>query len=386
MPTSTHLDIEQFKTQAKNLVKQLHLSDITAVARVNQFQPNGTPSPTSLKLADAQWVIARENGFPSWPKFQRFVLFRNAVEALDTGDVATLDELLTKHKFLLTYQCHVGEWYTEGYFAGANLLNHIAGNPIRVPLPANIVEVTRLLLKHGAKDEVSDPRRTIGLLLSSRQASEAAIALKLIDLIAEQNSVVIDFQSPDILELPLENDSLQTAEELVKRGADMDIHHAAGLGRLDRVIELAPTVDAHNLELALNWACKHDQTEVLKYLLSLGVDIHGGCKSGQGGLHLAAHTGKLSTVKLLLGYQVDLEVKNVYGGTPLGQAIWSAINEPQPDHLAIIEALIKAGAKIDPNWYQISHSGINELLEKLIPSKKGATENDQSGARAHLCL
>jgi hypothetical protein len=41
----------------------------------------------------------------------------------------------------------------------------------------------------------------------------------------------------------------------------------------------------------------------------------------------------------------------MYKGTVLGTAVWSAINEPRPDHLRIIEALIEAGAQVDDVGY-----------------------------------
>ena len=73
--------------------------------------------------------------------------------------------------------------------------------------------------------------------------------------------------------------------------------------------------------------------------------------------HYAAHCGQLETVKMLIARKAPLEVKNMYGGTILGQALWSAFNEPRKDHLLIIETLIAAGAQIDPDW----NKWINEL-------------------------
>jgi len=48
---------------------------------------------------------------------------------------------------------------------------------------------------------------------------------------------------------------------------------------------------------------------------------------------------------MLIECKVALEAKNRFGGTVLGQAVWSAINEPKPDHPEIIRALIAAGVK-----------------------------------------
>jgi hypothetical protein len=97
-------------------------------------------------------------------------IFHDAVAALDAGDTPRLQSMLDEHPWLVHHRCHKGELYEEGYFAGATLLNHIAGNPNRCPIPSNIVEITRLLLSRGARDESPRPRYTIGLLLTSKQA------------------------------------------------------------------------------------------------------------------------------------------------------------------------------------------------------------------------
>ena len=100
-------------------------------------------------------------------------IFRSAVQALSSGDIQQLETLLDQHPWLVHYRCRKGEPYEEGYFAGATLLNHIAGNPSRFQIPSNIVDITRLLLSRGARD---DEKYTIGLLLTSKQASDAGVA------------------------------------------------------------------------------------------------------------------------------------------------------------------------------------------------------------------
>ena len=55
-------------------------------------------------------------------------------------------------------------------------------------------------------------------------------------------------------------------------------------------------------------------------------------------------------MNLLIARKAPLEVKNMYGGTVLGQALWSAFNEPHKNHLAIVESLIAAGANVEPDW------------------------------------
>ena len=102
-------------------------------------------------------------------------------------------------------------------------------------------------------------------------------------------------------------------------------------------------------------ACMLGRTETARYLLEHSVDPYAGMKTGIAGSHYAASGGHLDTVKMLLEKKIPLEVRNMYGGTVLGQALWSTINEHKDNHAEIIEALIDAGAEIEPGtleWWQ----------------------------------
>ena len=283
---------------------------------------------------------------------EQYEIFQNAVQALDAGDIGGLEKLLDEHPWLVRYQCRKGELYEEGYFAGATLLQHIAGNPNRCPIPDNIIDITRLLLSRGARDEPPRPRYTMGLLLTSRQASETGVAIPLIDLLASTTGVELDLTDPNILDAPLCNGAPATALELIRRGAKINIRHAAALGRLDLVKNLLDGADTVQLEVAFIRACTQGHNSICEFLLDQGVDPAAQANIGQTGLHYAAHAGELETVKLLIERKAPLEVKNMYDGTVLGQALWSAFNEPHENHLAIVETLIAAGAKVEPDWNQ----------------------------------
>ena len=58
------LSLEQLRKQAKELVKQLRNGDPSAIERLRKYKPN-VSDPI---LADAQFVLAREHGFESWPR------------------------------------------------------------------------------------------------------------------------------------------------------------------------------------------------------------------------------------------------------------------------------------------------------------------------------
>lgn len=86
-------------------------------------------------------------------------------------------------------------------------------------------------------------------------------------------------------------------------------------------------------------------TRVVRHFLEAGVDPTAGSGTGMDALHWAVNRGHPEAVNLLIEWGAPLDVRNVHGTTVLGTTVWSALNEPRPEHLEIIEALLKAGAK-----------------------------------------
>ncbi|MGZ3946211.1 MAG: hypothetical protein ACXVJB_14800, partial [Mucilaginibacter sp.] len=71
-------------------------------------------------------------------------LFREAVEAIDSGDIKTLENMLRAYPNLVRDRLDDPD---GGYFKNPYLLWFVADNPIRIDkLAGNIVEVTRLLI------------------------------------------------------------------------------------------------------------------------------------------------------------------------------------------------------------------------------------------------
>lgn len=118
------------------------------------------------------------------------------------------------------------------------------------------------------------------------------------------------------------------------------------------------------LEEALTCACFLGRTSVAEFLLNQGLDPSAGAATGMNGFHWAADRGQLDTVRLLIERKAPLEIKNMYGGTVLGTAVWSAINETRPDHIAIIEALIGAGAELDAAGYPTGSERVDDVLRR----------------------
>jgi hypothetical protein len=126
--------------------------------------------------------------------------------------------------------------------------------------------------------------------------------------------------------------------------------------------------DNHQSELAeaLSNACFLGRTPVVRALMDAGVDVTAGSGTGMDGVHWAVNRGKLDTVRFLIGRNVPLETINMHGGTVLGTAVWSAINEPWwgPAQIEVIASLLEAGADVGAAGYPAGHADIDSLLKR----------------------
>ena len=110
------------------------------------------------------------------------------------------------------------------------------------------------------------------------------------------------------------------------------------------------SAEPETLAEVFSGSCMLGYDKTAAYLLDKGVDPLAGTKTGLNGFHYAASSGRLDVIKLLIERKVPMEIKNMYGGTVFDQAIWSAVNEYSPDHAAIVEALLEAGAVVEPGY------------------------------------
>jgi hypothetical protein len=123
----------------------------------------------------------------------------------------------------------------------------------------------------------------------------------------------------------------------------------------------------HPAELAeaLTCACFVGAIDAAEYLIAAGVPPSGGSGTGMNAMHWAANRGQLAAVQLLLRHGAQLETRNAYGGTVLGAAVWAAVHETKPAHIAVIEALLEAGAAVHEAGYPSGDSAIDALLVRF---------------------
>ncbi len=90
-------NLDQLRHQAKDLLRLIRRGDADALAEFRKNHPR-TVEPAGAKLADAQLVLARSYGLPSWP---RLVTACRLTEAIWRGDAETVRSLVLKNPSLL---------------------------------------------------------------------------------------------------------------------------------------------------------------------------------------------------------------------------------------------------------------------------------------------
>jgi hypothetical protein len=326
--------------------------------------PSEARRSATATLAAAQFIIARALGFESWPKLAKHLEataranspvnhFEQAADAIVTGDVVTLERLLRENPDLIRARS------TRRH--QATLLHYVSANGVegyRQKTPKNIVEVGELILRAGADvnatADVYSGSSTLALVATSLHPERAGVQDALLQLLLEHGAA-LDSSAGLIVNACLANGRLHAAEFLASRGARVDLEAAAGLGRLDLVQSFfddsgaAPATTTNpQKERALLRACEYGRTPVVDFLLQHGVPLHAQADSGQSALHCSVIGGHLETIKLLLERGASLEDKNVYGGTALAQALWSAVHSDRGcEYLPVIDTLLKAGARIE---------------------------------------
>ncbi len=254
----------------------------------------------------------------------------------------------------------------------STLLHYVSANGIedfRQKTPTNIVEITKLLLNAGAdvnaeSDAYGGRSTTLGLTATSYHPQRAGVQIPLMELLIDHGAIIDGPDSGSAVNGCLHNGRGQAAEFFASRGARLDLEGAAGVGRLDVVKSffkedgsLRPPATQEQMKDGFAWACEFGRTSVVDFLLQRGMQMDAKLRhDGETGLHWAAYGGHVATVKLLLERGAPIGVKDEsYEGTPLGWALygWGAPERtPRGSYYQVVALLVRAGAKLDPEWYQ----------------------------------
>ena len=299
-------------------------------------------------LEDAQLAVARACAFLDWQSLEAWVSaiesrdpavypFEAAVEAVVNGEIGALRRLLRENPALVNERSTRRAPFDPPVHR-CTLLHYIAANGVegqRQMTPYNAVEIAKLLLDAGADpnalaDLYGGECTTLSLLVSSSHPAQAKLQGKLAELLIDRGAALEPHGSGNWTN-PLMTALIfgfgATAEVLVRKGAPIDtLAAAAGLGRTEQAIALLPTSTEEDRNRAMALATQFGHVEVVRALLSAGVDPNRynpeGMHSHATPLHQAALAGHLAVVQILIEHGAKLDVKDtIYNANPLDWAL-----------------------------------------------------------------
>jgi ankyrin repeat protein len=398
------VNLEQLRKQAKELARAARMGEPAAVARLGDLPP---------RLASAQLVLAREQGYSSWPALvhevaeqpfhtdleyyegrafgiatvsgaslsdarrdlaQRHGLsswgeltrrvqalasgkepatpFMHAYRALEDRDLERLRGLLDEHPEI------VRQRGTNG-----NDLFGMAGD----------LALTRLLLERGADvNRGNDYGWT--KLHQAGYGNDRELARLLLDVGARTDvSARGDGGTPLVVALFWGHREVVELLGLEPR----NLRVAAGLGLVDLIDDLAgtPAAGAHRgfyrphggfpawepsddrqeiLDEALVWAAKSERVEAIERLVGLGADVDADPYRGTA-LTWAATNGRVAAIRRLVELGADVNGRGTFGGPDHGQGVTALHLAAQSGQAEAVETLLELGA--DPTMRDAIHGG-----------------------------
>lgn len=346
--------------------KQVEIDAEWVASRWQKLQKkNGGALPL---LSDAQFFLAREHGFLSWPKFAEQVRalenaqstvanFEAAVDAIVAGDQQALEALLRNDPALAGARSLREHRSTLLHYSSANGVEDF-----RQRTPENIVAIARMLLDAGAavnaeSEAYGGGSTTLMLTATSLHPERIGVQIPLMELLLERGSTIDGREST--VNVCLRNGRRAAAEFLAARGGRLDLEGACGVGELDAVQAFLAedggrklSATARQLADGFGWACEFGRVAVVEFLLLQGVRASMTLRTdGVTPLHWAALGGHVEIVKLLLAQGADVNaVETGYGGTPVGWAVYGyghcADETDGERHCTVVDVLVAAGAEI----------------------------------------
>jgi ankyrin repeat protein len=258
--------------------------------------------------------------------------FREAVTAIDTGDVAKLERLVAADPALLRDRLDSpGAWLRDtvggaldGFFERPYLLWFVAEDPVRNgKLPANIAAVARTIIDAARREGVTSLKEQLDYALTlvswSWIAAQCGVQIELIDVLVDAGAVADGKPNQALV-----NGHVAAAEHLVKRGAQLTLATALCLGRREDVDRLLPTATERQKQFSFVLSALNGKAEALRRMIRASVDLNAPSAdlySHGTPLHHAVCSGSVEAVEVLAEAGADLSAKDsLWNGTPLGWA------------------------------------------------------------------
>ena len=326
-------NLDQLKRQAKDLLRELQRGEPSATAAFEKHHPE-RPDARTAKLADAQLVVARSYGAPTWPQL---VIACHIIDAIRRDDGERVRELALKEPAILhaILASPRGQVLLQSRMAIGQMLRAMAGR-LRPPRGAVMGMAETLnprglsyLLEMGAEicDDTGDWRAPIALVLETYSRHPAG------------KHECLEMMVAHGIELP------DTPPMAVHRGR-IDLL----AGHLARDATLLTRTFSHQEIYPPDLGCHADER-----LAFQGTSLGGATL-----LHFAVDYGELEIARWLLASGMDvntrasLDTEGFGGHTALFSSVvsytWyvrSKYASPKPSDDPLAQLLLEAGA--DPN-------------------------------------
>ena len=260
------------------------------------------------------------------------LLFREAVAAIDRGDLPKLEGLLASHPELVSRRLAApGEWLRgqvggalDGFFHEPYLLWFVAEDPVRNgKLPENIAAVARAIVaaarRHAADSFQEQIDTALQLTSWSWIARECGVQIALMDVLLDAGAS--PHGNPDAA---IVNGNFEAAEHLLARGAALTLGAALCLGHTEDLPRLTQAASDRERQYALVLAALKGKADGVRWMLQHGADAnrpsdmlyaHGTP------LHHAVSSGSLDTVQALVKAGASVRTQDsAWKSTPLGWA------------------------------------------------------------------
>jgi Ankyrin repeats (3 copies) len=268
-------------------------------------------------------------------------LFRDAVAAIDAGEVGKVENLLRQHPELVRERLNApGDWLRDqigpaldGFFKDPYLLWFVTEDAVRTgQLSANVGAIARTIIDAARRACVPDLQHqldsTFHFTVCSPIGRDDGRQLELLDVLIDAGAST---EGGLVQAFICYNEA--AARHLVARGTRLTLPAALCLGMWDEVAALSPHATAEEKQVALGLAALNGRAEALSRLLTLGVDLDAftsGFYSHATPLHHAVWSGSLAAVKVLVEAGAKLTTcDKAERATPLGWAEY-AMTLPAP--------------------------------------------------------